>query len=101
MSSQTTCRLPWPSDVIVIVAARAGREIREQMEGVVDATCRHCGGDLRADTRTLRRASELPERRGRPIEFFCIDCAVQHQRSEIDLLVDQRNGQDIEFRRIK
>ena len=92
-------KLPWPGDAIMIVASNAGTENRAVMEGVVDATCRLCNADLKADTRTVRSAKEMPERRGRPVMFFCVDCAMKHDRESMDLLVDQRDGQNIEHRK--
>jgi len=64
----------WPSDAIMIVAAPAGEEIQEKMESVVPATCRDCGCTVHADSYTIRRATSLPSRKGRPIKFFCINC---------------------------
>ena len=69
---------PWPADAIMIVASLAGKEIREKMQGVYPAKCRECGAELHADTWTVSRAENSPLRYGRPIKFFCIECAVQH-----------------------
>lgn len=86
--------LPWPRDAIMIVASRAGTENRAAMEGVVTVECRLCGVSCRADTRTIRTANNLPERAGRPVKFFCVECAVKHKRSEVGLLIDQRDGRN-------
>jgi hypothetical protein len=85
--------LPWPSDAVMIVAARAGTENRAAMEGVNDATCRRCDAHLHADTRTIRTAEQLPQRMGRPVMFFCVECALLHNRNQIQTLIDQRDGQ--------
>lgn len=82
--------LPWPADAVMIVAANAGEERRENMEGVVACSCRRCGQALNADTKTVRFADQMPERRGRPVKFFCVPCAVLHNRSQIQKLVDHR-----------
>lgn len=67
---------PWPRDAVMIVAANAGQERREQMEAVHVCRCRDCGAVLHADTFTLRTAEQFPEvvRRGRPVMFFCLAC---------------------------
>lgn len=66
---------PWPRDAINVIAARAGREIRERMEGVHPAACRDCGSAVHADTRTVRTAETHPLRNNRPVAFLCRDCA--------------------------
>lgn len=82
--------LHWPADAVMIVAANAGEERRENMEGVVACSCRRCGQTLHADTKSIRVADQMPERRGRPVKFFCVSCAVQHDRGQIQKLVDHR-----------
>lgn len=87
-------KLPWPSDAVMIVASVAGEEKREQMEDVHVCQCRRCDRTLHADTKTIRTAEQFPERRGRPVQFFCVECAVLHDRGDINLLVDQRGGRN-------
>jgi len=79
----------WPRDAVMIVASIAGEERGDQMELAASRSCRDCGAKLMADTHTIRRAENLPSRRGRPILFFCVACAVQYERpSELH---DDRN----------
>ena len=83
-------KLPWPDDAVIIVAANAGEEIRDHMEGIHPCACRRCQQALHADTRTVRHAYNLPSRRGRPVEFFCVDCVLQHDPRTIEDLHDHR-----------
>lgn len=84
--------IPWPSDAVIVVAANAGEEIRERMQGIHPCECRRCGQALHADTYTVRCAISLPSRLGRPVEFFCVACAVQHDIKSIGDLHDHRGG---------
>lgn len=93
-----TGRLPWPGDAIMIIASLAGQENRAAMESVFAATCHMCDSDLHADTRTVRTAMQLPARRGRPVNFFCVACALKHDRKSVGLLIDQRDGRDEHIR---
>lgn len=83
---------PWPTDAVIVVAAIAGQEIREHMEGVLVRNCSDCGQVLHADTRTARAAEELPSRHNRPIEYLCVECAVTYDVRGIELH-DLRGGQ--------
>lgn len=65
---------PWPRDAVMVIAADAGAADLPKMEGIEFAECRDCGAKLHADTKTVRRAFELPARKGRPIKFFCCRC---------------------------
>jgi len=78
----------WPADAVMIVAMNAGQENRAQMESVVVATCRDCGAQLHADSYTIRVAHNLPERRGRPIKFFCPRCCVNYDYDSITHMHD-------------
>lgn len=89
-----TGKKPWPADAVMIVACRRGMENRAAMQGCLDATCRDCNTDLVADTRTFRAAMTMPERKDRPVMFFCVECAIQYDINSLDTLVDQRDGQD-------
>lgn len=80
----------WPADAIIVVAANRGEEIKSQMEASVFVSCRLCGQVLATDTATIRKAKCLPERHGRPIDFFCIPCCCLHDRNSIDVLQDHR-----------
>lgn len=81
---------PWPSDAIMIVAASAGEEIRENMESVVRTWCRDCGRLLHADSRCIREAGELDCRDGRPIKFFCVECCVKYDVNSVHKFLDMR-----------
>jgi hypothetical protein len=94
LDTATSGPLRWPSDAIMVVAARAGTENRAQMEGIIDATCRRCSADLAGDTRTMREARKLSDRYRKPVMFFCVECCLLHARENIDLLVDQRGGRN-------
>lgn len=94
---------PWPSDAVMIVCAEPAAARREQMDSVHPARCRDCGCELVCDGYTVTRALAMPERRGRPIDFFCLRCAVRHDRSSIDVLEDHRQhkqGVEIQIRRL-
>ncbi len=87
----------WPKDAVMIIAAKRGEEITEQMESAIYVTCRECGISLAADSKTIRRAEQLPFlRNGRPIDFFCVECAMLHDRNQIDLMLDDRPGRPAE-----
>ncbi len=79
--------LAWPNDAVMLVSSLAGEEVREQMEGVYPATCRHCGKTVHADTFSVRRAEASPLRHGRPFMFFCVSCATKiYDRAQIEHL---------------
>jgi hypothetical protein len=78
----------WPADAVMIVAALAGEEKREKMESVVPAKCRDCGATVHADSYTIRTADSLPERRGRPVKFFCTRCCVNYDFGTITHMHD-------------
>jgi hypothetical protein len=80
----------WPGDAVMIVAALAGTEIREHMESVVPCDCRDCGRLLHADSRTIRAAFHLPSRRGRPVEFFCVECCMKYDAKSVNEMHDCR-----------
>lgn len=82
--------IPWPSDAVMIVASLAGTEIREHMEDVLRCWCRRCGELLHADTAVYRRAMTMPERMGRPVMFFCVECCVLHDVRPIEIIEDRR-----------
>lgn len=74
--------MPWPSDALIIVAAPAGTERRDRMEGVHPAACRRCGCAVHADTRSVRIANDMPARFGRPVDFLCWYCHLLYQPPE-------------------
>lgn len=74
---------PWPKDALMIVAANKGEELRERMQEVTDASCRLCQAALAVDAATILAAQNLPSRHGRPVQFFCIPCAAEHDFKSI------------------
>lgn len=80
----------WPADAVMIVAANAGQQITAHMESEVPAKCRDCKADVVADSFTIREAEQLPSRHGRPIRFFCIDCATKRNVNQITEFYDHR-----------
>lgn len=80
----------WPSSAVIVVAASAGEERREQMEAVVPVECRDCGATLAADSHTIRLAEGLPSRQGRPVEFLCVACCVTYDRATVTEFHDDR-----------
>lgn len=82
--------ISWPDDAVMITAANAGEENRRNMQAVFRCVCRRCGRLLHADTRTVSRALEMPERMGRPIMFFCVECTVLHDPRSLDVFEDCR-----------
>lgn len=82
--------LAWPSDSIVIVAPPPGEAVLDDAEPTLPARCRHCDAEVLVRTSTIDCARKSPHRRGRPVSFFCITCAVQHDRPPI--LEDLRKG---------
>lgn len=83
-----TSRKPWPADAVMIIAAVAGQERRENMQTVVEVACRDCHRDLAACSYTIAQAEAMPERRGRPVKFFCPACAVGYDVQSITHMRD-------------
>lgn len=82
--------LAWPGDAVIITCAVRGTERADNMACRVAVACRLCGVPLYADARSIATATLLPERTGRPIDFFCVDCTTMHDRKSIDTLIDCR-----------
>ncbi|MBX3444234.1 MAG: hypothetical protein KF774_17665 [Planctomyces sp.] len=83
--------LPWPADAVMIVAANAGEERRAKMEGIHRCACCHCWEILHADTAVVRHCQRSPWRDGRPIRFFCVECATtRYDMQTIEHLEDHR-----------
>ncbi len=80
----------WPTDALMIVAANAGEENRGAMDIVVSGNCRGCGRKIAVDSRSIRVMWNHTARNGRPVKYFCIKCAVQHDVNSIDELRDNR-----------
>ena len=82
---------PWPNDAVMIVAAVEAEFNVSQIRGVpVECECRECGDALLADSWTIARAESMPERRGRPVLFVCLDCVRGYDSGQIDVLEDHR-----------
>ena len=84
---------PWPADAIVIVAALAGQERREQMDSVHEAACLDCGALVHYDGYTAERARAFPLKisRGRPIKFLCVTCFPKYDFLAVTYFEDHRN----------
>jgi hypothetical protein len=83
---------PWPSDALIVIAAYRGTENAATMEGPRPCHCRDCGAELVADTRSIRRALALPQRRGRPVEFLCLFCKEAYAMQGVRELWDSPGG---------
>ena len=78
----------WPRDAAMIVAPYTDTAVVGNMESVNPAVCRDCGRDVVYDGLTMRLIQ--PFRHGRPVLFFCIECAVKYDRSTITHFEDHR-----------
>ena len=81
---------PWPSDAVMIVSADKGTEKREFMESAVPVKCRVCDKDLMACSYSIREGEKMAQRLNRPVMFFCVKCATDHDVNSITLLADHR-----------
>ena len=81
---------PWPSDAVMIVASPPCRSDVQKMESPTRQICRECGDQVLVDNLTLRRALTHPARFGRPVRFFCPDCARRHDFTRLDYFEDHR-----------
>lgn len=89
--NHASMKLPWPSDAVMIVAEVAGKESSLAMECKVATRCRHCKAALMADTHTIIAGRDLPARKRRPIDFFCVFCAIErYDHNMIQHKVDDR-----------
>lgn len=80
----------WPGDAVIIVCATPDEAEHADGEAVHMGICRDCRCLIAYRQRTLRRVLAMPERHGRPVEFFCIACAVQHDFGSLDVVQDHR-----------
>ena len=74
----------------MVVAPRPEEAILDEREPTVPVVCRDCGTHALARLSSLDRAVKAEYRRDRPVKFFCWPCAMQYQRSSIDVLEDLR-----------
>jgi RNase P subunit RPR2 len=72
---------------------------RGDMESVHRGECRHCGREIVYDGHTMRLALAMPERRGRPVLFFCVQCFRKHDFSQVKKVVDDRGHKQREAMR--
>jgi hypothetical protein len=84
-------RRTWPGDAVLVVCATPEEARHADDEVVHMGICRDCRCLVAYGQRTLARALAMPERKGRPVEFFCVACAVQYDFRSIDLVEDHRN----------
>jgi hypothetical protein len=80
----------WPADAVMIVAAALGTEDRSHMDSVVLRECRDCGGTVAVEEGSITAAEAHPLRHGRPVLYYCVECAVEHDMRQITELVDRR-----------
>ena len=78
-----TTKKQWPSDAIMIIAANAGQERRENMQGWAPVHCRDCNALLMADPYSISLAENSPLRHGRPVKFLCMTCLESYLPPEI------------------
>jgi hypothetical protein len=98
LSDRTTCDwspsrfglLPWPHDAVMIVCGGPDDARRDAMESVHRGHCRHCDREVVYDGYTMRHALRMPERRGRPVLLFCMQCAGKHDFSQVQKFEDHR-----------
>ena len=86
----TEQKLEWPMDAVMVVASRLGTEIRDRMVDPTIVSCRDCDTQLCADLATIRRAASHPHRHNRPVDFFCVECAVKYDPKSIAITIDDR-----------
>lgn len=77
---------PWPTCVVMIVAAFPDKARRDQMESCHAGKCRDCGREILYDGFTYRRAQQY----SLPIDFFCPECAVKYDMKHFSHFEDHR-----------
>lgn len=81
--------LPWPTDAIMVIAQRAdGFDLTKQKSTPISCSCRHCGHALYVGAKAISEIASHPGRGLRPVKFFCILCAVLHDASQVEVLID-------------
>ena len=83
---------PWPADAVMIVCELPHRACRSNMSTIEPAECRDCGAALVVDGASVAAATANPLRQDRPIDFFCIECAIGYDLNSIDHLTDMRES---------
>jgi hypothetical protein len=87
---RTAFKRPWPSDAVIIVCASPEDANRSNMSSIQSGKCRDCGDDILVDGKSIDSGMRMNERCGRPVEFLCVDCAVEYDMHTIEKLVDHR-----------
>ena len=82
----------WPSDAVMIVCATPEETTIPAGAPRGAAICRTCGEMVVFAPETLLAASKHPDRFRRPIDFFCVNCAILHNPETIESLVDMRRA---------
>ena len=81
---------PWPTDALIIVAPSPAKAVIDASKPTVERHCRSCCCELTVREETIEHALEMDERHGRPVDFFCVSCAVEHVKGGVDVRVDMR-----------
>jgi hypothetical protein len=89
--------LPWPGDSIMMVCSSPQNANRAAMESVNQGWCRVCTAEIVYDGRSMRRALEIAAKTGgRPVQFFCEECAKHHDLFQCNRLIDHSGGKSVE-----
>lgn len=81
----------WPTDAIQIVCSPFGEHNEANMESVLQRECADCSAVIAVDSYTLRAASFLPSRHGRPIRFICESCFPSYDFDQVTEIHDHRH----------
>ncbi len=92
MTTQPELLLPWPSDALMLVCATPEEALTDQMDSVESGECRDCGCAVVFDGYCRDRLLQLPDRLkcGRPIKYFCAECATHYRLDQFDHFEDHR-----------
>lgn len=71
-------RPPWPADAIILVSPTPDEVVYDARFPTELHSCRDCVTAVMPRTDSIRRCEADPGRRGRPVRFLCIRCAVQY-----------------------
>lgn len=85
-------KTPWPADAYMIVAPNGGQAIFHPSQPTTPRNCRLCGASVVVRVSSIETAMNDPLRMGRPIDFFCIACATQHDPKTVEVLRDMRKA---------
>lgn len=79
----------------MIIAAYAGTEQRDRMQGWTPVHCRDCNALLMADPYTISMAENSPLRCSRPVKFLCLTCVAKYDPPEIAQDAFQKRFQEV------